>query len=615
LTTFSLVAVLVFAIPAVLVALLAYRFRAVRIIAVISVWIWIALLPVFQAVVSTPPSRLTGSSDTSVIDHYDLKYDLSADGTLTSVETLDVRFTETKHGIYRFFDEIDSVDPSVRHRVTIEKIERCSGETQCSPEPYTTDHQSGYLVAKIGSASVTYPPGTVNHYRISSSATGAITTVPGSTQVQWYWDVIGAGWQMPIRSATVTAQLPARPVGQVRCTTDAGPCTPQSGPDRTLKLNAGALPPQSPMTWQVRFLPVGLDATQVTPPQPEAPPPPGPLDSAAVKVGLVVLGCILAGLLFWQIRKRRDRAVTTSPAFAAPGPDLLPLTWTYRERPVDNAFQALLLHLSATGYLQVNIDPNGMYTGVRPAWIHVARTNTPVPDIAGAATLLDRLGLQAPGSQMWIESKSVEMGRVVKGLQAGLKTEATQAARTSGLAAPSSSGRAIAMVAAALPSVAFLVLVAVHSQALTALFAIPAVAGLWAGRDLTTTLTPAGLQARNAVAGLRTALSTPASVERYDYALKVRYFLQFLPWAVALGCADAWAEACKPDVAQLPDSPEFRSAMAMYYGAQAVSNGITSVSAGAVSAYSATQVSSGGGGGGGGFSSGGGSGGGGGGSW
>ena len=124
---------------------------------------------------------------------------------------------------------------------------------------------------------------------------------------------------------------------------------------------------------------------------------------------------------------------------------------------------------------------------------------------------------------------------------------------------------------------------------------------------------------RDATAGFKQVLSTPASVERFDYAARVRHFDEYLPWAVAFDCAEEWAQSCTPP----PGSPE-ATAMAgtshLYTSPTntsamwALSTGVVAVEASAVAAYQATQQSSSSGGGGGG-GGGGGSGGGGGGSW
>ncbi|MDZ7577881.1 MAG: DUF2207 domain-containing protein [Candidatus Nanopelagicales bacterium] len=593
------------AVPAVVVAYLAYRSRVLRILAVIAVWIAILAFPALVNITSQITSSAS-TSDSSIIQRYDVAYDLSPTGDLNSVETLDVRFTETKHGIFRFFDEKNSVDPNVRHPVAIKKIELCSEAGKCAPEPYTTYYENDFLVAKIGSAAVTYKRGTVNHYRITSSAKGAITTIPDSPDYQWYWDVIGVGWTMPMQSATITAKLPAPPTG-LRCITDTGECTPQLAGKDTYTQKLGPLPRQSPVTWKATFAPTGLTATPVADAQ-------RPLAQPLVQALLILLGFGAAALLYWQIRKRKEPAASQAPSFVAPGPDILQLTWTVDEKPVDDAFQALLLQLSTAGVLKLTVDPSKMNTKKKPDWINIERTEAPMPtDMTGALTLLTNLGLGTPGSSQRIESKSVAMGQIIQSTMSAVKSESTAAAIASGQATKSGSGQALHVISALLPSIAFVALVASQSQALGALFAIPAIAGLWSGRDLATTLSPEGLHNRDAVCGLRTALSTKASVERFDYSLKVQYFLQYLPWAVALGCADTWAEACKPDVGMATDDVGYRNAMSTYYVGRALSYGVASVSTGAVAAYSATQSSSGGGGGG--FSSGGGSGGGGGGSW
>ena len=144
---------------------------------------------------------------------------------------------------------------------------------------------------------------------------------------------------------------------------------------------------------------------------------------------------------------------------------------------------------------------------------------------------------------------------------------------------------------------------------------IAAAIGLLINNRDQTQLTATGSDLRDATLGFRKVLSTNASMERFDYAARVRHFDEYLPWAVALDCADEWAASCTP-----PPGSEQMTGVGTYYSSPtltsqmwAFSTGITAVEASAVAAYQATQSSSSSGGGGGG--GGGGSGGGGGGSW
>ena len=90
-----------------------------------------------------------------------------------------------------------------------------------------------------------------------------------------------------------------------------------------------------------------------------------------------------------------------------------------------------------------------------------------------------------------------------------------------------------------------------------------------------------------------------------------------MPWAVAFGVADAWAEKYRIETGEDPPMPLYASS-GLHYGAggfaASMADDFSSTVSSAISAYEATQSSSSSGGGGG-SSGGGGGGGGGGGSW
>ena len=134
-----------------------------------------------------------------------------------------------------------------------------------------------------------------------------------------------------------------------------------------------------------------------------------------------------------------------------------------------------------------------------------------------------------------------------------------------------------------------------------------------------TSRTRAGRDLWSKVGGFRRMLATPSSKERFDFSGRKELYTAYIPWAVALDCADEWAAKYRVEVGEEPPVPHY------FAGAYAGTNAGAFVSSmvgdfdstvsGAISSYNATQSSSSSGGGGGGFSGGGGGGGGGGGSW
>ena len=113
-------------------------------------------------------------------------------------------------------------------------------------------------------------------------------------------------------------------------------------------------------------------------------------------------------------------------------------------------------------------------------------------------------------------------------------------------------------------------------------------------------------------------LSTPSSEQRFDFAARKDLFISYLPFAVAFGCADAWAEKYRTEMREEPPVPLWYP-VGMYHGSLFGSgSGFDSFEQSlnsTIGAYESSQRSSSSGGGGfsGGF--GGGGGGGGGGSW
>jgi uncharacterized membrane protein len=116
--------------------------------------------------------------------------------------------------------------------------------------------------------------------------------------------------------------------------------------------------------------------------------------------------------------------------------------------------------------------------------------------------------------------------------------------------------------------------------------------------------------------GFRRLLSTPSSEERFDFSARTDAFVHFIPYAVAFGVADRWAQKYRTEMGTEPPIPMWYPmyaghGMHGFYSGGDFDSFSRSVSA-SIGAYAAAQAASSSGGGGGGF---GGGGGGGGGSW
>ena len=123
------------------------------------------------------------------------------------------------------------------------------------------------------------------------------------------------------------------------------------------------------------------------------------------------------------------------------------------------------------------------------------------------------------------------------------------------------------------------------------------------GSGSSTRRTAAGRELWSQVGGFRRMLSTASADARFDFAGKQDLYTAYLPWAVAFGCADRWAEKYQLETGQPPPLPA-------YLGDSGVSNAgspdqlapaaafatmvddFDTTVGKAISAYSASQVSS-----------------------
>lgn len=571
-------------------------------VAVFAGWRGIYPIP-FKDIFTTAGEQVT---DTSILDKYRVDFDLQPDGRLTSTEHLDVQFTSYgKHGIYRIFDTRDAQYKGVEHPVKVLSVDR-KRQGVWVPEPYIVSQEGGgTMTIRIGAEHRTFEPG-IQKYRIVSETRNALTRPkdgPDGAGSQWYWDVVGSGWSMPMRSAVVSATIPA-PMTDPVC--EASVTCEIRRVDGGYRISMTDLPPYTAVTMKAFFT------------QP-APSPQRSLTQYLLLLGtagFVLLSLLLTGLTFARSRERR---LSRQPRFEPPGPDPLPCTWTLNEQPSERAVPAVLLNLVAHGALDFTAEPRSVHDSNGPDWIQLTRTSQPLPDLVGFTAAVSSLGLTQAGATRVIQKKSVSDGQVLKSLDGRISNETLELVLQQGYATRvRGSGLALFLAFAAIVG-GFSALIWLSSGLLVAaLLLVPAVAGLAISQHDKTRLSEAGAAIRDATAGFRQVLSTPASSERFDYAARVRHFDEYLPWAVAFDCADEWAQSCTPP----PGSPEaagLAGTSHMYASPTqtsrmwALSTGVVAVEASAVAAYQATQSSSSSGGGGGG--GGGGSGGGGGGSW
>jgi hypothetical protein len=548
------------------------------------------------------------ANETARIDTYLADFTLKADGKLLVTEDLTVSFPVERHGIFRFFDTRDPNFP--KHRLIPTDIRVTRGG---SPEPFTVLEQGRgrYRNIKIGSAD-TLVTGT-QEYRISYTVEGALTRGFDGARSQFYWDLIPSGWLMPITRSELTLHLPAD-AQNLRCAIGLGagrPCSAEGEGTREVTVKTGALAPHTPVT-------VKVDQDIATPPANTLPwdakydPV---LGTHPVLLGVVLVASVLlggAGTALSQSTKEKDPAF---PLMYAPPDGVGPAQAAYilTEKVEDEAFVATMMYAAEKGAVQLNQDGKTWTitgTGDAAAWAKVDG----VTQLAG-----ESLGVVGSGTSFTASPKSVSAGEKLKSVLSEFKANTKGWARTSGLMAMSGLGGFGCFVLLAVWGLTIW-LGAFNPFDMSALGLVPgafAVFGLGVGMaGAGTKRTPAGRDLWSRVGGFKRILSTPSSVDRFDFSGRKDLYTAYLPWAVAFDCADEWAKKYRVETGEEPPVPAYFVGYTGDHTGNYVSsmvNSFDSAVSSAISSYNATQTSSSGGGGG--FSGGGGGGGGGGGSW
>jgi uncharacterized membrane protein YgcG len=295
--------------------------------------------------------------------NYDSNVAIQADGTLDVTETILVRVENVaiNHGIYRDFPTRYRATHGRRVRVGFELVDTLlDGQS----EPNKVETLTNGVRIKIGNADRIVPRGE-HRYTIRYRATRMIGRFDGYDEL--YWNVTGNGWAFPIdqASATITLPSPAR-VGQRSAYTGRQGSTEQAA--RVIAEEPGSirfattrpLYAQEGLTVALAF-PKGVvaepsDATRL-----------GWLLSdwaplLAGAVGLVGIFCYL--FYAWNRVGRDPRPGTVVPLFSPPD-ELSPAAMRYIvEQKLDNrAFAASLVDAAVKGHVRLVEEDGGWFSG------------------------------------------------------------------------------------------------------------------------------------------------------------------------------------------------------------------------------------------------------------
>ncbi|MCH5642928.1 DUF2207 domain-containing protein [Gordonia sp. ABSL49_1] len=560
------------------------------------------------------------------ITEYRAEYRVAADGRLTARETITADFPASRHGIFRFWDVTDSADSHVRYIPENITVALDDGSV---PVDFSWESGKRFRVAKIGDPDRYLTPG-IHTYVITYEIAGAIApssaedmtagSWSGGDTSRFLWRVVPDGWRMAIARSETVVDLPEAPLATACRTRDGTACTiTRSGPTQ-FTVTTGALHPNTGVTFRAD-LPSAA-------PERDATAWPVFFDpilgrSLWVAIVLALLSLLTFGIgVAWVLRSRESTPLLpvmyeppTDPQ--RPGGYLGPVQsyFVTRERMPKRALVATLLYLADRGY--VRLDRDGTEWTVTSLVDSSAWQQIDAPSRAAAGALY----LTGEAGRSFTTDGSVDAGEKLQAATGALASATSKWAAESGAINTSRfewTGRALVALALVVAAVLFFFQWLPFSLLVLpiAAFAIGG-AGLYAA-GVGTRRTLLGRDIWSRAGGFERLISTTSNQERLDFSARRELYTDYIPYAVAFDCADAWAKKYRIATGSEPPVPVWfvptsSSTTHGFFGDASGFDSFESSLSSSLSAYSATQSSSSSGGGGGGFSGGGG--GGGGGSW
>jgi uncharacterized membrane protein len=542
--------------------------------------------------------------DTATITSYVADSTVAKDGRITVTETLRVNFLDYKHGIFRFFDVEDPNDSHVRlvpHDISVLR------DGQAEPFEILQEGKGRYRNVKIGSA---YTTMTGEHtYVIRYFIDGALGAT-SSGKADFYWNLIGAGWRMPIQASRLTVHLPAKP-GAVKCAIgqgSSGGCSARAAGDGFV-VATGPLDVNTPVTVRTTLAMAAPERDRLPWPQRFDP----VFGSSVIGLVLLLVIAAFAGLMGALTARGTREPKPAYPLMYAPPDGIGPAQakYLFTETIGKDAFVASIMQTAEKG--ATTLDHSGGWTitdtGQAASWQQLDPVSAYAAQVIGV-----------PGGSFTADT-SVSAGKKLKSALSKFDGAVKGWARQNNLmtAAGLGSFGGILVILAILLT---LFLAIINPLDLSVLALVPGLFAVFAIELLrpgsSTKRTAAGRELWSRIGGFRRVLATPSSEDRFDFSGRKELYTAYIPWAVAFGVAEEWAAKYRIETGEEPPTPSYFGSSYGYTGgsfAAAMADDFSSTVSSAISAYQATQSSSSSSGGGGGFSGGGGGGGGGGGSW
>ncbi|MFM9377239.1 DUF2207 domain-containing protein [Gordonia sp. VNK21] len=582
----------------------------------------------FLPVINFSSSDGTAESDPMTISDWRSEYDVSADGRLQAVETITAEFPYGRHGIFRQWDIADQGSDQNTRYVPEDVSVTMDGASV--PVEMLWEQGRRIRVAKIGDPNSTVSPGR-HTYVVKYHVDGVLApgdTGGGTGGGSWgspdasvfIWRLVPTGRQMPVERSESVVNLPEAPTA-FTCSTNRGiDCKISKRSDTSLVVTTGSLAAGTGLAVRVDLPSAAPD--QVTVPWSVTLDPVLGRSLPLLIVILIVSALTCAAGLWWALRSRESEPllpVMYEPPADPRDPDkrLGPAQTFYvaYERLPRKALVATLFNLAERG--AVRLERHG------DDWSVISQMTPEMQqslDPAGLA-VINALGLGRNGA-VFAADGSVGAGRRLGTAQSSIDNSVRTWGAASNTVQHSSFetlGKFLVIIAIALA-----VLMVVFGWAPATVWMLPlagfaiGAAGLW-DTGVGTRRTKLGREVWSRAGGFERLLSTRSNQERLDFSARKDLFTDFIPYAIAFDCADAWADKYRYATNQEPPDPIWfgpgfyhTSYFGGFGGGGSAFDSFESSLSSSMSAYSASKSSNSGGGfggGGGGFSGGGGGGG------
>lgn len=497
-------------------------------------------------------SETTADQEVTVITDYQGNFEVDDEGNLSVTEKITVDFPVSgKHGIFRFFDVADQNYPATR-RIPYDISVTRDGQ----PDELDISTESGrrYVVARIGDPDRTVSTG-IHVYEIRYRIDGVVEEGVEGAGV-FYWNLIPGGWQQAIKRATLRVELPgnAKVLGCAVGSGASSGCTPRVDGNE-LVVKVAELDDHTPVTLKTEF---GVPASLAPGTGGKRLPWSSRWDDVLGRNPPVALGIgFLAGLAAlggavtaWRTRESKP----SYPLQYSPPEGLGPAQaqYLFTERNDRKSLVASLMYAAERGAL--DMSSNG------GAWALADTGNRQALDSLDVVTQNIVQRLDVPNTTFVANRSSIAAGQQLQGALSGMYGDAKGWATSQRLMAPSGLRGAGGIVAAGC-LIAIVAICIIRPFGLAILALIPgafllAAVGL-AAPESATYRTGRGRDLWSRIGGFRRILTTESAQDRFDFSGRQNIYAEYLPWAVAFGVADQWAEKYRSSTGQEPPVPSY----------------------------------------------------------